>query len=394
LSRLRLTFAALLGLVLCAFAAAPSTEATRLPLMLGLQDDALLTSGESSAWPLAKTLGVGVVRFNVAWNNIARRRPKHPGNPADPAYNWSQADLMAERTRAMGAEPLFTIVGAPRWANGGHGPAWAPQNMNALTSFCRAVATRYRGDYVDPETGETLPEVDRYTVWNEPNRGQYLQPQGKGGLAAAGAEAWMMSTCAPMIGLVNPSSQVALGPLASRGGQGGLAPIPFLQAYLRAGGTTPDVVALNPYLNGLLPVYRPNERRGGIVTLRNLDQLERRLRALAHHTVPVWLTEFAWRVGQTPTGYVSPQRQAALTLQSIALVRDHYPYVDTFIWFLLRDQAPFSYWQSGLVGYDWRRRPAFSAWTTHHPAPVTPPVPPPTDPVSPTPPVTAPPGSP
>ena len=58
------------------------------------------------------------------------------------------------------------------------------------------------------------------------------------------------------------------------------------------------------------------------------------------------------------------REQAALTQQSIALVRTHYPYVDTFIWFLLRDQAPFSYWQSGLVGFDWRRRPAFSAWTS------------------------------
>src|SRR4051812_28183821 len=111
--------------------AAPSAPAPPEPrsghLMLGLQDDALLTSAESNAWPLARGLNLQVVRYSVAWNQVAARRPRTPTDWSDPAYDWSRVDLMATRTAAMGAAPLFTLVGAPRWASGHAQPAWGPR---------------------------------------------------------------------------------------------------------------------------------------------------------------------------------------------------------------------------------------------------------------------------
>ena len=44
-------------------------------------------------------------------------------------------------------------------------------------------ATRAR--YTPPGALLPLPAVKNFTVWNEPNRGQYLLPQGPGGLTAA-----------------------------------------------------------------------------------------------------------------------------------------------------------------------------------------------------------------
>ena len=125
--------------------------------------------------------------------------------------------------------------------------------------FCRAVATRYSGSFVPEGATAALPRVDRYTVWNEPNRGQYLQPQGAHGFEAPKVMARLMRACAGAIHDRQPDAQVALGPLASRGGQGGIAPIAFLARYRAAGGPRPDVVALNPYNGGLLPVYRGDE---------------------------------------------------------------------------------------------------------------------------------------
>ena len=175
-----------------------------------------------------------------------------------------------------------------------------------------------------------LPRVDRYTVWNEPNRGQFLQPQGAHGFEAPKVMARLMRACSGAIHAVQPDAEVALGPLASRGGQGGIAPIAFLARYRAAGGPRPEVVALNPYNGGLLPVYRGEEaEEDGAITLRNLDRLESALEKTYGETVPIWLTEFAWRTAQQPgIGLITPQRQAELAEQSVELIREHYPYAE------------------------------------------------------------------
>ena len=117
-----------------------------------------------------------------------------------------------------------------------------------------------------------------YTVWNEPNRGQFLEPQGAHGFEAPKVMARLMAACSSSIHAAVPAAEVALGPLASRGGQGGIAPIAFLSRYRAAGGPRPDVVALNPYLGSLLPEYRADEQEDhGAITVRNLDRLENAL---------------------------------------------------------------------------------------------------------------------
>jgi LemA protein len=161
-----------------------------------------------------------------------------------------------------------------------------------------------------------------------------------------------------------PDARIALGPLASRGGQGGIAPIAFLNRYRAAGGPRPAVVALNPYLGSLLPVYRGDEQEAdGAITMRNLDRLQRSLETTYGETVPIWLTEFAWRTVQQPgIGLITPRRQAELAEQSVDLIRDHYPYAEMLVWFLIRDVSPTSYWRSGLVNSQNEKKPAFATW--------------------------------
>jgi hypothetical protein len=320
------------------------------PPLLGIQDDAVLGSADPSAWQLVGKLGPGVVRLQVIWPGAGKR------------VDWTDTDRIVEGAASIGAEPLITIsAGRPNPNGTGNAPA-TPTNAAAFGDFCSQVALRYDGEYVPDDADEALPEVDRYSVLNEPNRGQYLWPQGTGGSTAPAIAARLMTTCMPAIQDANPDSEVALGPLASRGAQGGLSPIGFLEAYRYLGGPQPDAIALNPYLEGLAPDYKPDEhQQDGAITLRNLNQLESLARTSYGRSVDVWLTEFAWRIGKTgKLGNVNASRQASLTARTLTLVR-HYPFVKVFTWFLLRDQTG-GYWSSGLVGANGNLRPVFSVW--------------------------------
>jgi LemA protein len=352
----------LLVVLVAALGIAPA--AASADLQLGLQDDAYLSSADPRAWQLVRELRPNVIRYNVDWSSVARTKPAQASLPADPAYDWRATDGIVENAARQGARVLLTIVQAPAWANGGRAPRTAPLDARDFGAFCRAVATRYSGTFVPAAGSSPLPRVTSYTVWNEPNRGQFLQPQGRHGLAAPRVMAHLMRACANSITAVSGDAQVALGPLASRGGQGGIAPVAFLARYRSAGGPQPAVVALNPYLGSLLPVYRGEERdEQGAITVRNLDRLERSLQDAYGGTVPIWLTEFAWRTAPQPgIGVISPARQAELAEQSVDLVRAHYPYAQMLVWFLLRDVSPTSYWRSGLIDSDNHRKPVFAVW--------------------------------
>jgi LemA protein len=353
----------LLVALLVALGVVPATASAGLEL--GLQDDAYLSSADPRAWQLTRELRPDVIRYNVDWSSVARQRPGRPSDPGDPAYDWTATDGVVQNAARQGARVLLTIVQAPAWANGGGPPRTAPRDARDFGTFCGAVANRYSGSYVPAGAEAPLPRVTSYTVWNEPNRGQFLEPQGAHGLEAPRVMARLMRACAGSIEGVAPDAQVAIGPLASRGGQGGIAPIAFLARYRAAGGPRPGIVALNPYLGSLLPSYRQDEREDhGAITVRNLDRLEHALQAAYGDTVPIWLTEFAWRTAPQPgIGVITPARQAELAEQSVDLVRAHYPYAQMLVWFLLRDVSPTSYWRSGLVDSDNHKKPVFATWS-------------------------------
>jgi hypothetical protein len=313
---------------------------------LGLQDDALLTSAEPLAVPTVTALGPKLIRYNIVWSDIAPTKPKAPGDPADPAYVWTNADKIVALAARLQASLLFTIVDAPKWANDGETPEHVPTDPADFGTFCGVVAQRY-------------PTVGRFTIWNEPNRGQFLQPQGAGGTDAPRQLASLAKACIPAIHAKSRHARVAIGPVASRGGQGGLAPIPFLADYRAAGGPRPDAVALNPYLEGQAPLFVPTERpKDGAVTVRNLDWLEGVLKQAYGRRMPIWLTEFAVRTVPPTTNL----DQATQLRQTVELVRRHYPFVPLLIWFLLRDQGPRDYWRSGLVDTAWHKKPAFAVF--------------------------------
>jgi Cellulase (glycosyl hydrolase family 5) len=334
------------GTATTATTTATATTPTVGSLTLGIQDDALFTSAEPKAVPTVTALAPKLIRYNIVWSDIAPTKPANPADPADPAYAWTNADKLVALAQSLHAAVLLTIVDAPKWANGGKTQQFAPTDPATFGSFCGVVAKHF-------------PSVSLFTIWNEPNRGQFLQPQGAGGMDAPKEIAALAKACIPAIKQVTAGAKVAVGPIASRGGQGGLSPIPFLARYRAAGGPRPDAVALNPYLEGLPPLFVPRERpKDGAVTIRNLDWLHGILTKAYGTSEPIWLTEFAVRT--VPP--VTDDDQATQLRQSVELVRAHYPYVSMLVWFLLRDQGPTDYWRSGLVNTAWARKPAFAVF--------------------------------
>ncbi|HUA06986.1 MAG TPA: hypothetical protein VMB27_23980 [Solirubrobacteraceae bacterium] len=190
--------ALLLGTVVMAFlsgAAAARASSTQVSV---IEDDAHLQADPSGTLARMRALGADVVRVSVPWQAIApdpgSAHPPKTFDATDPASypsaNWTLWDEIVVDARRDGLTvDLDPMGGAPRWAlgparpKGNSNPNWEPSPA-AYGAFVQAVATRYSGAY-DPVLGaaapgarDDLPRVGFWSIWNEPNYGPSLAPQG------------------------------------------------------------------------------------------------------------------------------------------------------------------------------------------------------------------------
>jgi hypothetical protein len=157
-----------------------------------MEDDPRVDGDPVDTLPRMRLLGAQVVRVSVHWEAIApsphaTRAPrgfKATDPAAYPASHWGLWDEIATIAHAEGLTVDFDLMGgAPRWAQGpgrprgNQNPNWEP-SASAFGAFVRAIGTRYSGTYVPPGASEPLPRVSFWTVWNEPDYGPSLAPQG------------------------------------------------------------------------------------------------------------------------------------------------------------------------------------------------------------------------
>src|SRR4029453_8284221 len=148
-------------------------------MLIGMQDDAMVLSGNPDfTFRTLKQLRTQIVRVNLNWNQVAKRRPAHPQDPADPAYDWGVYDRAARYAGQNGMQLMMTILFTPAWANGGKPRNVPPNNYTDLRNFSYAAATRYSGHYI-PNTddfNETyLPAVKYWLAWEESKHPNWLQ---------------------------------------------------------------------------------------------------------------------------------------------------------------------------------------------------------------------------
>jgi hypothetical protein len=255
----RLGIRTLLGVVLTATAliALPAARALASSGQISIiQDDARIDRDPAGTLARARLLGADVMRVSVYWdwiapNSAAKKMPRH-FNPSDPSsYSqvaWRLWDNIVLDAHADGIRVDFDLIGgAPRWAQGPGRPAgslnqnWEP-SASQFAAFVHAVGVRYSGNYVPAGASSPLPRVDFWTIWNEPDYGPSLAPQGvPGDLTVENAPRMYRNLLDAGWGSLlatghRPSTDtIAFGELAPRGESfwgvfSGMKPLTFLRA--------------------------------------------------------------------------------------------------------------------------------------------------------------------
>jgi hypothetical protein len=370
---------AVLATALVAASAQPASGSRYL--RVGIYDEAQTLYGPvDQTFATFKQLHVQEVRLNLYWGGtygVARRRPASATNPADPAYDWDLYDRTVDRAARNGVHVLFSIYGTPAWANGGKGMNAAPTLAIDLRNFALAAAKRYSGAYLGPG-GVILPAVKDWLAWNEPNNPLFLAPQYR-----RTATGWTIQSAVDYAKICNAiyagvhatlaaNERVACGGTAPRGNNNpsssrpSASPLAFLRAAKKAGLKTFDAWAHHPYYAGPSdqPTTKPVTAKGApatAITLGNLGDLIREVTRL-YGNKRIWITEYGYQTNPPDSVFgVSYAKQAAYLTQAFGIARAN-PRIDMMLWFLLKDEPNLSGWQSGLLTYRGRHKPAFAAF--------------------------------
>jgi hypothetical protein len=352
------------------------------------------------------TLGVDTVHSVVFWNKVApaplsTHRPAgfNGANPAAyPASLWDRYDGLVRGAQARGMDVLLSPSSPmPAWASQCHASLkvrkFCRPNPTQFKRFVQALGTRYSGTYHDEdEGGAVLPRVSRWSVWNEPNQGGWLQPQANRHGAVAPA-LYRQLVRAAILGLRQSghgSDEILFGetaPIGRSSGPRSSRPTPpgtFLRDALcidsrgRAlhrrsldctGGFARlpvTGIAHHPYTRGgsQPPTARGNSSE---ITISSISRLKTILRqAAARHRIPKHLpiqyTEFGFQTNP-PDGLfgVSLAKQAAWINES-DFIAWHDPTVRAVAQYEMRDEASLSAFQTGLRFIDGRAKPSFAAY--------------------------------
>ncbi|HEU5490844.1 MAG TPA: cellulase family glycosylhydrolase [Gaiellaceae bacterium] len=343
-----------LRLVLVLFAAsalaAPSALAAER-MWIGFHDDPSFrwVDDRASRIESSASQGASVMRLLVHWDRTAPSRPSRPADPFDPAYRFDDLDDAIRTAQAYDMEVLLSLVGTPRWANGGKAPNVMPRRLGDFTSFARAIASRYSGRF------EGYPFVRFWSIWNEPNLQVFLAPQfdRRGRSVAPRNYARLYAAGYTGVKAGNRRALVGIGETSARGTDNprGIRPVHspgrFVEALARANPRLKfDAWAHHPY--PFRPNLKPSQKvRWPNVTLGSLPELERNLaRLFKRKRVPIWVTEYGHETRPQDAFGVPYSKQGAYVRQAISIARKN-PFVTMFIWFVYQDD-PGQPWDSGL----------------------------------------------
>jgi hypothetical protein len=416
------------------------------------EDDQLNADPAGTAAKL-RMLGVQTVRMAVTWRNFApsagAAHPPRGFNAADPAAyaasKWPTLDAVVRQLDQAGIGIDFDVLGGgPVWSEGPGAPkgnantSWNP-NPAMYQQFVEALGTRYSGDY-DPQRKKLvpgdprdLPRVSFWSVWNEPDYGPSLAPQGvPGHLNVENApRAYRNLVDAAWTALHRTghgSDTFVWGELAPRGMNywgvySGMKPLVFLRAMfcldshyhplrgadaairgcpataagsrrfraLNPGLFEASGVSDHPYMRWYQPnreaIYDPDySTLGEMQTFeRGLDRLQRAYGSGKRY--PVWNTEFGYLTSPPKRdnypdafGHKYPwisQQTAAYYLNWAEYISWRDPRLMSFMQYLLQDPLPankstyFGGFASGLLNYNGTAKPGYAAWRMPLYLPVT-----------------------
>jgi hypothetical protein len=401
--------AILLTSVLAALLVAAPASASRVQRSIFEDDQTLVLSSATireRTLDDLRTLGVDTVHSLVFWSKVApaslsTHRPSgfDGSNPAAyPANLWDRYDGLVRGAQARGMDLLLSPSSPmPAWASGCKASLKVRKvcrpNPTQFKRFVQALGTRYSGSYADENEGRgVLPRVARWSIWNEPNQGGWLQPQRtkRGAVAPALYRQLVRAAILGLRASGHGSDEILFGETAPIGRSTGAAasrPTPpgtFLRDALcidsrgRAlrsrsldcgggfGRLAVTGFAHHPYTRG---GSQPPTSRGSSaeITISSISRLKAIIRqAGAKRRVPKHLpiqyTEFGFQTNP-PDGLfgVSLAKQAAWINES-DFIAWHDPSVRAVAQYEMRDEASLAAFQTGLRFLDGRAKPAWAAY--------------------------------
>jgi hypothetical protein len=310
----------------------------------------------------ARQEGATVVRSIVNWSVAAPQRPRRAGDPFAPEYRLGDVDELVRNAEQRGMEVLLTIWGTPAWANGGARPNVAPADPGDLRDFAHALAARYSGRHPG------YPFVRFYTVWNEPNAGQFLSPQfdAAGRPVAPRVYASLVAAAYAGIKSASPKALVAAGETGARGRDEPRAHVQDTESPARfarlVAAAAPrlrfDAWAHHPYPRNDL-THPDAPQAWPAVGFTGLGRFDGALaRWFGRAAVPLWVTEVAYRTSPEIPGAAPYPLQADYLARVLELARAQ-PGVSMLVWFVFRDE-PGEPWQSGLLDHSGRAKPSLA----------------------------------
>jgi hypothetical protein len=355
--RLTITIAVLLA----AAVVAPIADASTRQLTV-MQDDAQVRGRTDRTLNEFDRLGVDVVKVNLYWDEVAPNRRRKPAgfDGSDPGdYSWSNYGQVIGGIIDRGMRPYLSL--------GGRGPRWATGRKGRKGTY-RPDAKEFRR--FAEAAGRQFPEVDIWSIWNEPNLYSWLSPQrrkrvpvspsiyrklylaGHRGLRASG----------------NDGDTILLGELMPRGGTDNrkVPPLQFLREMAcldrnyrqyrgraaklrgcrRVGRIPTSGFAYHPYTlaGGPSVDERPDDAAiGQLGRVRaTLDKLARR--GKLPRRLKIWITEFGFQT-RPPDRFGTPIRRAPAFMDMSEWIAFRNSRVAAYAQYTLRDNDA---WQSGL----------------------------------------------
>jgi len=338
----------LLALLALVTLAAPASASRSQTTSFEAPRDLLDASTRTAALNEIQGLGVNSLRVVLLWRNVAPNADatsKPDFNTTDPArYAWGQYDALLSDAKARGMKVLLTVSGpVPRWATEDKKDNVTRPDPAEFAQFMTAVGRHFAA------------RVDTWSVWNEPNQPQFLQPQYDSKKRPVSPRIYRALYKAALKGLKSAkvaSPEVLIGETSPRGTGKVVAPLTFLRGALcldsknrrqKGCGKLPTAgVAHHAYTTRAGPRFVPNGPNDVTISvLRRLTTLiDRAGRAGAvPERLPLHLTEFGIQSAPDPIFGVSLQRQEEYRALSERIAYSN-PRVRSFSQYLLRDDNP------------------------------------------------------
>jgi hypothetical protein len=304
-------------------------------------------SKRDAAFAEIDSLGAHALRIVLYWKDVApdadsRVKPKL--DMSDPSvYDWSKYQPVLDEAHRRGWTVQVTASGpVPRWATNGARNSVTRPSPNEFRMFMTALSKHFGG------------EVSRWSIWNEPNHPQFLQPQYDARHRPASPKIYRGLYAAALRGLsaAGDTKPVLMGETAPTGTGKDVAPLTFLRGALclndnykksgSCGKLRVDGYAHHAYTNRSGPLYKPsgpNDVMIGVLS-RLVSALDKAGRAgVVGKGLPIYLTEFGIQSTPDPLFGVSLQRQAEYRSYSERLAY-YNPRVKAFSQYLLTDDEP------------------------------------------------------